>query len=68
MKTWLKRNGKRIIIGLGTLAIANGIYGIINTSTAWIIISHSIAITLWVFLILLLLGILHRIYRWWEKD
>lgn len=68
MKKWLKRNGKWIIVGLGILFIANGIYGIIIADAAWQVMLYVIAITIWVPLLLMESGVFEKLFRWWEKD
>ena len=68
MKRWLKRHGRRVIVGLGVLAIANASWGIINADAAWKFILHSGCIALWVPLIAVHSGVLLRFYTWWEKD
>lgn len=70
VKRWLKRNGGRfIVVLLGVLYIAWGIYVIISASSPGIVVVvNSALIAAWVFIILLVTGVLNRLRAWWERD
>ncbi len=67
MKRWLKKHGKWVVVGLGTLFVANGILGIFIATEGWKVALHSVSIGLWLVIILGASGVLAKIYDWWEK-
>ena len=68
MKRWLKSHGRWLIVGLGVLFIGNGIYGLITTDTEWRAVVHVCVIAVWAFIIFLCLGLVEKVFNWWEKE
>jgi len=68
MKKWLKKCIRWILVALGILIIANASYEITIATEDWKIITYLVIIVLWLILILVLSGILNKLYQWWEKD
>ncbi len=68
MWQWLKKHGKWILIGLGILFVANAIVGIIIATEEWKVALHSVAISLWLVVILMVSGVLQKIFDWWDKS
>ncbi len=68
MKKWIKRNCKWLVTGLATLFIANAIWGLLATPSEVYIIFYSVMFSIWLMILLLVLGIFRKVYDWWQKE
>ena len=68
MNKWLKKYSKQIVIGVGILAITNGIYGIFTATKTWKFALNGFTIALWIGTLLFLSGLIERIFDWWNRE
>lgn len=72
MKRWIKKHARILVVALGVLFIVNATLGLtINKPTGeWssLIIFHTLAIIIWVIIIIVASGLMEKIVNWWERD
>lgn len=71
LKKWLKRYGRWVVVCIGVLLFANAIFGItqsLEEGRELYLVIHIFGACLWPFIILMIFGILDKIYKWWVRD
>lgn len=68
MKKWLKKHGRKVVIVVAVLFIAESIYFMTKARTPVITLAGTFAISVWTIILCLAAGWFKRIAEWWERD
>ena len=68
MKRWLERHGKWIIVAIGlTFILFSGI-AIATSEQDWVVALNILVIVAWAGMLLVVSGIMTKLFEWWEQD